>query len=287
MENVNRSTEYEASFNIGSNADIVLGVHQAWFSLIHDWGQIIVDHELAINDGIGEYSYAFSEDELKSSGIHKILFEYTQIGADHIKTEYIEVIQRYSDSDDFASDYPEINETLLENYDKYEAIARRIIDTFCWQNFQYYDNMTLTYDGTGTKELALNRRLDSFSDTTLDSEEINVQFIPEDDQKRYLRYEKVGDSWTGYPRTKFTLDSTIEITGCWGWPYIPENINLASKMLIYDLMLDTRINYTHGVEQMWMDTQRTVFKQELFETTGNIDVDNLLLDYTIWEPSYV
>ena len=277
---VNREDDYTATINTGTDVDQVLGEYVITVSLIHDWGTVIVDEAEPTRDSAGVYSYVFTD--VASSGVHKIRWTYTQGGDDFVKDQFIEVVQRYVNQNAFFIKYPELADEFEVYFPDLEGAARKIIDTFCGQTFQYIDG-PLTFEGNGRKNLYLGRRLDTLTTVFIDEDDVTTTIAgaSDDEFDRFLQIVVT----EGITRSKFTDGSTVIVTGKWGFPYIPSSISMAAELLILELMNDDRINYTHGIDQIWMDTQRTEFKDGMFDTTGNLDVDTLIMDYTIlgWE----
>ena len=86
------------------------------------------------------------------------------------------------------------------------------------------------------------------------------------------------------PGTTFSDDSWFKVVGDWGWEYVPQNITQAADLIIYDLMSDDSIYRQHAIKEYGIDRmQRTQFDVSyLAGSTGNIDADVLLMDYTIY-----
>jgi hypothetical protein len=279
---VNREDDYIATINTGTDVDQELGEYLITVSLIHDWGTIIVDEAEPTRDSAGLYSYVFAD--MASSGVHKIRWTYTQGGDVFVKDQFIEVVQRYITSDDFFNKYPELGTEFEPYFNDLEGAARKIIDTFCGQNFQYIEG-SLTFDGNGRKDLYLGRRLDTMISVFIDETDVSTTItgLSDDEFDRYIQIV-VTDGMT---LTRFTEGVPVVVTGDWGFPYVPSSISMATELLILELMNDDRINYTHGIDQIWMDTQRTEFKDGMFDTTGNLDVDTLIMDYMVIGFEYV
>lgn len=279
LTTVERESEHEA---VTTLTDAV----SATVSLIHDWGMVVVD-EVSPVDGTGDsWSYTFSENDTVSSGVHKIRWNYVDsLSDEHTKDEFIEIVQRYVEKLDFFNKYPQLEDEFEPYFYDFEGVTRKIIDTFCGQDFQFVNNGVLTFDGTGGRDLYVGRRLDTYTSVLIDEDEVvsAVTGTSDDHFDRFLRITAVD----GATRSRFTDGDVVTVTGNWGWPYVPSSISLAAETLILEMVNDDRINYTHGIDQIWMDTQRTEFKDGLFDTTGNLDVDTLLMDYTILGWDYV
>jgi hypothetical protein len=88
---------------------------------------------------------------------------------------------------------------------------------------------------------------------------------------------------------KFPQGSRVGVTGDWGWASPPSNIKQASALLIVDLLEDTRReHHSYGITRLYQDTNRLEFDSSIFsESTGNLDVDVLLMDYVYWIPDWI
>lgn len=282
-----RNEEYTATLNLGEDADQVAGEYEVYVSLIHDWGDIVVDAERATRAAEGIYTYTFSATNCVSSGTHRIKWAYTLSSVDYVKNDYVKIVQQYVDIDTFFDNHPEYEDEFYDAFPALEKKARAIIDTYCGQDFQFFSSKSLTLDGNGKTTLTLPVRLDSLTSCTIDTDDVtdNIENVPDTDW--YLRYSVQGDIHAGYYRTKFTEDSTVVVDGDWGWPYVPTNVELACETLIEDLISDDRENYKYGITRVWMDTQRFDFDPNIFYSTGNMEVDVLLMDYVLFNPEYI
>jgi hypothetical protein len=81
---------------------------------------------------------------------------------------------------------------------------------------------------------------------------------------------------------KFSEDATFAIRGDWGWGYVPQNVTDAADYIILDLMNDDSAYRQHGVTKAKVDAHELTFSDSIFGSTGNIDADVLLMDYTLY-----
>lgn len=279
---------YTASLTLDEDADLVLGEYEVYVSLIHDWGDTVVSAERATRVSTGLYTYTFSATDCASSGVHRIKWEYTIDSVDYVKNTYVKIVQQYIDATTFFENHPEYEEEFYDSFNDIEKKVRSIIDSYCGQEFQFYGDKTLSFDGNGKSTLLMPVRLDAITEVLIDTDDditTLVEIMPNTDW--YLRYARQGDSQVGITRTTFTEDALITVNGDWGWPFVPMNITQAADMLIEDFISHDRENFRYGITRVWMDTQRFDFDPQIFSSTGNIDADMLLMDYVIFTPELV
>jgi hypothetical protein len=86
----------------------------------------------------------------------------------------------------------------------------------------------------------------------------------------------------------FPKKTIIKVTGDWGWITTPWEIEQAAELLIVDLLDDTRReHHRYGISKLEQGNNRLEFDKSLLNSTGNIDVDTLLMDYVHWTMDYV
>jgi hypothetical protein len=77
--------------------------------------------------------------------------------------------------------------------------------------------------------------------------------------------------------------------GDWGWISVPSNIKEATALLIADILEDAkRDHHRYGIIRLEQDTNRFEFNRDMLsESTGNLDVDILIMDYVYWVPDWI
>lgn len=284
---VKQNQEYEVTLSLASDADIVSGVYQVFVSLTHEWGDTIVDEEVATRDAAGEYSYNFTAADLNSYGKHKIIWKYKEGGTFYYETAYINVYTPYITEGEFFETYPELETEYSEKFDGLERRVRSFIDTICGQNFQSIQNKSLTYAGDDHENIFLGIRCTKLISATekpdmdvTDQVEITVE------SKMYIRRIEqiipIATQDKQYIQPKFVEGSFYIITGNWGWDAVPTNITEAASLLIYDFMNDDTAYSRHGISNAKMDQYSMTFSDAAMSGTGNIEADVLLMDYTIY-----
>lgn len=275
---VKRNQDYTASLSLGSDPD----GNAVTLTLTHDWGTNIFTTQAATRTATGEYEYTIPASSLQSGGIHKLTWAYTVSGTATTTIDYIDVYEPYLNKISFFIEFPELDTPENDDaFTKADKVARKIVDTYVGYSFIPVYSQYLTFDGTGKRNLFMSsQRLQSFSEvllvdtgttstTTLDIT-TSVELIPNDN--RFLRYK----SLTG----KFSTSSTVKITGDWGWPYVPINVQEATKLILAELFSDDSIYTKHLVSEAYMDTHRLRFNERMQGfSTGNLDADTLLMDY--------
>ena len=84
-----------------------------------------------------------------------------------------------------------------------------------------------------------------------------------------------------YPRDAYLIE------GDFGWQFVPNNIEQAADLLLEDMMNDDSEFRRHGIHRVDMDTIEYFTNTNFYETTGNIDADILLMDYTLFIMDYI
>jgi hypothetical protein len=92
--------------------------------------------------------------------------------------------------------------------------------------------------------------------------------------------------------SSFSEDDDFRIEGDFGWQFVPNNIEQAADLLMVDAMNDDSEIRRRGIIKVEYDTVRYEMaprnsKASFYESTGNIDADVLLMDYTLFVMDYV
>lgn len=279
-------------------------------SLYHEYGDL-VKTGTATRVSTGVYTITFGQEAsgiyvLSSAGIHRCVFTYTVSGTAYSQTQYINVYTQYIDSDTFFDSYPELIDSHVDVYDSYEQRARNIINTYCGQSFEFYPNKSFIIDGNNhtnlhlplpiceLKKVTINygdsdqELLHDSSDSTVDRIE-RVRQAGNFDSSYYLRFKSNVVSTTSQDLviTKFRSNADYKIEGDFGWRYVPQNVTQAAMLIIADLMNDDSAYRRHGIYEVDMDIVRYKTKDSFYESTGNIEADILLMDYTMFIMDYV
>ena len=255
-----------------------------------EWGDE-VDCSIAAVD-TDTWTLSISATNVNAAGVYFITWscEISTIP----QTFYSEFIveDQYVLESDFMSKYElfDIVEFQGNKYDIAEKNSRRLIDTICGQNFQSIFNKTLTFDCNGKEQLYTSERLDSITEVTLitGTGESDITSLVELDPRSHLwiKFKQASDIDEYMTVRKFPIGSKISVRGNWGWRYVPRNIVDAMELFIVDMLDETRReNKRYGISRQWQDTNRLEFSAKVFGgSTGNADIDVLLMDYILWIP---
>lgn len=273
-----------------TEADQVAGQYEVYATLIHEWGATIVTKTRATRSSLKNYTITYDDLDMRSNGVYKVKWEYKINGDTYIDYDTITVYTPYATENSFFEKYSYLD--TPDNNDMFDSVekkVRNIINTYCGQKFEYYQNITFTLDGSGGRELSLPLRIENMSealsyyseslgDTTTDESD-SIEKSPDSDGW-YIRWKS--------PNGIFKPYISYKITGDWGWTYVPENVTQAAELLIAEQFNDDNAYRNHGVTDIYMDTHRMRIVEEIvWNSTGYVDADVLLMDYIKYEVSWV
>jgi len=280
-------TDITEQFTFPAAPDASSAVATVYF----EWGDEIVAETTATLVSGNTYSIDVSAELVDSFGVWRIKWACTIGGTAFYAYTNFKVERPYVSEATFMAAHPEFNtaEYTGSVFDRAERIARAIINTYTGQDFQGVKNKQLVIDGTGKRSIMLPNILNWFTEVLVDDIDYTDAVELDYNSKRYLRLMSDFDVVDGpISITKFPKDIPVYITGDWGWIDIPWQVEEAAILLIIDLLDDTRReNHRYGVSRIWQDTNRIELKDGIFDTTGNTDVDVLIMDFVYWVPSYV
>lgn len=281
-------------------------------SLYHEFGDLISGPESATRTGTGVYTITYGQQTsglyvLNSSGKYRADFSYTIAGATYTQSQIFNVYAPYATYEEFFEEYPELEETFGSKFDKAERQIRNIINTFTGQSFDPYFNKTMLLNGNNTDNLHLPLPLFTLKKVITDvgtTEEEIIHNVVDDnianlekvrsspfnfDSSYFIRWKKsLLDSVNIMLYTnKFKVKTTYSVLGDYGWQYVPENVKQASILLLADMMNDDSAYRRHGFYAVDLDIVKLQSKQSFYESTGNIDADTLLMDYTLFVMDYI
>jgi len=251
----------------------------------------------------GNYSITYGESPASS------VFDYNISSTEYNSENYFSVYTPYITAITFFTNHSDLQTTFGAKFDDYEKKARRIINTYCGQNFDYYGSKSFVIDGYDTRFLRLPHPIDTLTTVVADFGDSDAETIHNSSESTLNNLEKyhamgnfgssyairfknkVSDTRKSYiARTyhnKFNSKSDYKVTGNYGWRYVPNNVRDAAELLILDLMNDDSEFRRHRIHSIDMDTTRYRFDRDFYGTTGNTDADVLLMDYTHYVMDYV
>lgn len=300
MDNVKINTAKTLTLTLPSDPDS----NSVIVNLYHDFGDVVSANVSATRTGAGVYTVSYGQESsgiytLNSSGVHKAIFSYSFSSTDYTQSQYINVYTPYTTQASFESEFPEMTGMITSSFETYESKVRNIIDTYCGQSFGFYDSKSVIITGSNHTSLHLPVPIRTLRKVTIDPGETTEEVVHDYSDSSLLNVEKikVGVNDSSYfirykpdsenPKRKFKDYSTYKIEGDFGWPYVPTNIEQAAKLLIADIVSDDAAYRRHGIYSVDMDIIKYRTKDSFYESTGNIEADMLLMDYTMFIMDYV
>lgn len=244
--------------------------------------EIILNGVSTNKDSTGVYSYTLDEDETGVLGEYKKVWSYAINTDSKTKTSYFTIVVGYATPGEIKVAFPELVSATDAELQRKEQLARKMINIFCNQIFDVEEGTTKIIQGNASDFLPLPRRmwqLDTVkingTDDITTSVELNSKFyvrkkstIPPVDIKR--------DVFGG---PYFKSNVYYHLAGNWGWRFVPEEIKMATKILVADYFNDDTLLRQHGVVSAQFGDLSYKFAGDLWATTGNYDVDLLIAPY--------
>lgn len=261
-----------------TDADVVDDVHQVFATVTLLPSTVLIPTQAAAHDGTGLYS--ISLDPLKTNDIGKCKVEWTYRvnGITYTRTSFFDIVIPYVTAGTFKSQFPEFSSKTDDEIYRKEHLARKIIDTFCNQSFDYRLDKTYKIRGSDSDFLHLPDKIISVISVKVEGTDITSSVEVAGDY--LLRSISQDDPDDIFAFSFFRKDSIYEVRGNWGWDYVPDEIEQACMLLIKDYFTDDYILRQHSIMRASFGDENYQFSEALMATgTGNIDVDNLLSNY--------
>ena len=261
-------------------------------TIYYDFGDVVAGPLTPTLVSGTTYSVSLNDEIMGAFGKYRIKWSCTFSGTTFYAYSEFQIEDTYVKYDTFFSNYPELDiPEYNARFANVEKMARRIVDTYCGQNFQFIKNKTRVYDGNGREMLSLGSRLNSFSSVFIDQSDFTDRCSIDLKTKYFIRLN------TSYPyfdsrrddvyRDKFPRYTLVTVTGDWGWMSVPWEVEQAVELLMIDLLDDTRReHYRYGIVRSDQGGNRLMMDKGIFNSTGNVDVDTLLMDYVYWIMDY-
>lgn len=241
----------------------------------------------------GKYEYPLTTADNSVQGMYKAVWTYDVQSVTNYKTDHYEVVVGYTSAQEVRDEFPDLSsKSNLEIYRK-EKLARRTINVYCNQSFDFEADVTKVVWGQNENKLFLPRRLFELNSVKIDGlDDVTSEVEPYQDYWLSAYSEANPGFFRDVKRgilepSRFFIDNTkYYVDGNWGWQFVPENIHLACMMLINEYFCDDTILRDHGV--MWstfgdreIRFQRSDKDGSLYlGTVGNYTIDMLLSEYT-------
>ena len=280
-------------------------------SLYHEFGSLVSGPTNATRTSAGVYTITYSLQAsgiypLDSAGRHRADFTYTVSGTSYTQAQYINVYTPYCDIDTFFEDHSELEDEFYDKFDSYEKKVRNIINTFCGQSFEFYSNKYFILNGNNKSTLPLPLPIVKLLTVTMnvgdddetlmhDSTDASINNI----EKSREPFNFQSSNWIQFRNSyldsvqsiiianRFNASDDYKVQGDFGWQFVPNNIEQATDLLLVDMMTGDSEYRRHGMKSVDMDILKYETKDSFYESTGNIEADILLMDYTIFIMDYV
>jgi hypothetical protein len=280
-------------------------------SLYHEFGSLVSGPTNATRSSAGVYTITYGQQAsgvyiLNSAGKHRADFTYTVSGTSYTQSQYINVYTQYTDIDTFFTDHPDLETDYYDKFEKMERRVRNIINTFCGQSFDYYPTKYIQIYGSNKNVLHLPIPINTLTKVTVnigyedetvihDSTDSTINNIEKSKEPHnfnssyYIQFRRsfLDSVQSIITSSKFDAGDSYKIEGDFGWRYVPDNIVQAADLLLEDMMNGDSDYRRHGISTIDMDILKYNTKDTFYESTGNIDADVLLMDYTLFIMDYV
>lgn len=269
-------------------------------TLTHEFGDSIRAATPAGGSGVSWY-YDLTPDDTESCGSIRATWTYTIGGVTKKRVDHFRVFQPYVTEATLLMEYPELD-GKTDNFTQIERQVRQVIDTYCGQTFDAYPGRILKIDGSGTNMLHVWYRVEELTNVYVDGDTNNdvvayVEIAPDSDF--YIRKKNSGSGGnkseafermfgaTEHSNRFFNKRRVYHVKGDFGWGYVPSNVEEASKLLIQDWYNQDSTHRRHGIIFSGVGPVQNNYQTDLIGTTGNIDADVLLMDYTKFVMDYI
>lgn len=276
MKNVQRRKAYTAYFDLGETPVAAPSV-----TLFHEWGDQVGGTLTSTLDSGTIYKVSLTSSHTESSGVLKLKWSYMVGSTARTQDSFLNIYTPYIDDLTFFDRHPETEAEWGDRFAELELKTRNIINTYCGQEFDIKINKTLSLEGNESKTLFLPVRIDSVASVMASTSSVGgtssadvTELVEIHPESHFFLRAKGGQ--------KFSSEGTFAIRGNWGWGYIPQNVTDAADYIILDLMNDDSAYRQHGVTKAKVDAHELTFSDSIFGSTGNIDADVLLMDYTLY-----
>lgn len=290
MIEVYKNTAESISFKLYAGGQRVNSDTPVTLSVTDSDGEVLVASAPAATttpDGFDEYSYILGLNVTNEERELKVVWNYTILGQSGQRIDKVEVVTPYVTPEEIYREYPQLASKTYDEIKGMERRVRKIIEDICNQSFGSRLK-TVTIYGTDTYSLRLGERLARIDTVSSNGIPINLTQVKlrttEDGYNLYRWHEddyydiKRDVYYSVFPgyTTYFKSNYYYTITGLFGWETVPNEINLAAKLLIGDLFCNENQWRQKGLKSVRAADWRFEFSDTAFTGTGNAEVDRLL-----------
>lgn len=267
-----------------------------------DSGQVIVSSSGTIVDidYPGEYQYIVPSQYLQYDRVFKIQWEYSVNSVPIKEIDYLYVVTPYCTVDEIAEELGFSMRSEDANYMPYEKIqsaerlARMVIDTELGFSINKKQTTVSAY-GSGADTITLSDRIISISSLKENDELVvdipnNYSIFGFDIEVTETNYgirivppnpgddidEQEEFDFTGLNKGRFRNGYRYDITGVFGFDYIPQEIKQCVFLLVNDLLCNDNTWRTKYVKKINSGQMSVELSSLAFNGTGNALVDSLL-----------
>jgi hypothetical protein len=208
-------------------------------------------------------------------------------------TETLIVVTPYVAYSEVLRDYPVFQQYPYSDFRHLERTVRYVINTFCGQSFDRRPDESVLASGDDSDILHLPARLieltgviengwDVFGFTTLSRPGWTLRYTgPYGIMRERNVKADIGTDISMFPRRPFFRSGAQYVVhGTFGWEAVPPMINQAAKLLVWDYAQTESKWRQANVDVIRAADWRMEFASSPISTTGNIDVDLMLSNYT-------
>jgi hypothetical protein len=307
MDNVEINTSKTVSITLPSDPDS----NSVTATLYHEFGDTVSGPTAATRTGAGVYQITYGQSPsgefvLNSCGKYRVDFSFKISATSYKRSIYFNVYTPYSTDVEFFTEFPELELENSAKFNSVESKIRNIINTYCGQSFDPFFNKTIVLNGNNHHTLHLPFPLSVLRKVTLNIGEEDETVLYDSSISSLKNIEKVHQPFnfestyyirfktgalTGiegkYDVSKFKEEASYSVVGDWGWLYVPEPVKQAANLLIADYFNTDSEYRRHGIYEVDMDILKLRMGENFYASTGNIDADTLLMDYTLFVMDYI
>lgn len=248
----------------------------------------------------GDYQFVIPSQYVQYDRVLKIEWSYTIDGSQIKETDFVYVITPYSTVDEVVSELGFSMRPEDSNYYSYEKIrsaarvARMMINTELGFSIGKYEKTVVAY-GDGADVLLLPEKIISISSIYENDELVinnsnnynvfgyevevtetgyGIRIIPTNPGDDIDEEEKF--DYIGLNKGRFRDGYRYEITGTFGWNYVPVEIKQCMYLLINDLLCNDSLWRTKYVKKINSGQMSVELSSQSFNGTGNALVDAIL-----------